>query len=193
MIVRQVKVGPWGVFAYLIGCEATSQALALDPGAEAERIASEAKRAGLQIGLIAFTHSHPDHTAAGSRLAELTGARVIGLDDPLVRVERQIGVGSLALAVIPTPGHTVDGVCYYAEGQLFTGDTLFVGDSGRTDLAGGHRPTLGASIRRLMDSLPADTVVWPGHDYGPTPSSTLAWERVHNVNAREYGFFRPGV
>jgi hydroxyacylglutathione hydrolase len=71
---------------------------------------------------------------------------------------------------------------------LFTGDTLFVGDSGRTDLMGGDRPTLGTSIRRLM-RLPDETVVWPGHDYGPTPSSTLGWEKRHNVNAREYGYY----
>jgi hydroxyacylglutathione hydrolase len=76
------------------------------------------------------------------------------------------------------------------EGHLFTGDTLFVGDSGRTDLKGGHRPTLGASIRRLM-RLPEETIVWPGHDYGPTPSSTLGWEKRHNVNAREYGYHIP--
>jgi hydroxyacylglutathione hydrolase len=60
--------------------------------------------------------------------------------------------------------------------------------SGRTDLAEGHRPTMGASIRRLMQ-LPDDTVTWPGHHYGSTPSSTIAWEKRHNVNAREYGYY----
>jgi glyoxylase-like metal-dependent hydrolase (beta-lactamase superfamily II) len=108
------------------------------------------------------------------------------VDGHLTDGER-IRVGDLALEVIHTPGHTPGGVCLYADGNLFTGDTLFVGDSGRTDLPGGDRPTLGASIRRLM-TLPEDTVVWPGHDYGPTPSSTLGWEKRHNVNAREYGY-----
>jgi glyoxylase-like metal-dependent hydrolase (beta-lactamase superfamily II) len=97
-------------------------------------------------------------------------------------------VGEITFEVIHTPGHTPGGICLYAEGNLFTGDTLFVGDSGRTDLAGGHRPTLGASIRRLMQ-LPDDTAVWPGHDYGPTPTSTLHWEKRNNVNAVEYGYY----
>jgi glyoxylase-like metal-dependent hydrolase (beta-lactamase superfamily II) len=97
-------------------------------------------------------------------------------------------VGEITFKIFHTPGHTPGGICLYAERQLFTGDTLFVGDSGRTDLPGGHRPTLGASIRRLM-TLPDDTVVWPGHDYGPTPSSTIGWEKSHNVNAKEYGYY----
>jgi glyoxylase-like metal-dependent hydrolase (beta-lactamase superfamily II) len=100
----------------------------------------------------------------------------------------KIHVGEISFEVIHTPGHTPGGICLYADGQLFTGDTLFVGDSGRTDLPGGDRPTLGASIRRLME-LPENTVVWPGHDYGPSPSSTLGWEKRHNVNAREYGYY----
>ncbi|MEE4264509.1 MAG: MBL fold metallo-hydrolase, partial [Desulfobacteraceae bacterium] len=90
--------------------------------------------------------------------------------------------------VFHTPGHTPGGICLHAQGNLFTGDTLFVGDSGRTDLAGGDRSALGKSIRRLME-LPEDTIVWPGHDYGPTPSSTLGWEKRNNVNAIEYGYF----
>ncbi len=83
----------------------------------------------------------------------------------------QIG-DTVRLEVLHTPGHSPGGVCYYGDGKLFTGDTLFVGDSGRTDLPYGHRPTLGASIRRLMQ-LPEDTVVMPGHNYGPAPTSTL--------------------
>jgi glyoxylase-like metal-dependent hydrolase (beta-lactamase superfamily II) len=102
--------------------------------------------------------------------------------------DEDLQVGAITFKVIHTPGHTPGGICLYAEGNLFTGDTLFVGDSGRTDLKGGHRPTLGASIRRLM-TLPDDTVVWPGHDYGPSPSSTIGWEKRHNVNAKEYGYF----
>ena len=99
-----------------------------------------------------------------------------------------IEVGSVSIRVIHTPGHTPGGMCLYADPDLITGDTLFVGDSGRTDLPGGHRPTLGESNRRLM-KLPDDTIVWPGHNYGPTPSSTLHWEKRNNVNAKEYGYF----
>ena len=108
--------------------------------------------------------------------------------DRRIAGDDSLQLGQITFQVLFTPGHTPGGLCLYAEGQLFTGDTLFVGDSGRTDLPGGHRPTLGASIRRLMQ-LPDETVVWPGHDYGPTPTSTLAWEKRNNVNAVEYGYY----
>lgn len=197
MIIRQLKLGAMDNFCYLVGCEKTLQAVVIDPGANVKRILSEAERQKLKIAFIVNTHGHADHTAGCAELKRLTGARVIihALEadavpdaDILWADESELKVGELTFNVLHTPGHTPGGICLYAEGNLFTGDTLFVGDSGRTDLPGGHRLTLGASIRRLMQ-LPDATVVWPGHDYGPTKSSTLAWEKRHNVNAREYGYF----
>jgi len=195
MIVRQLRVGPMHVFCYIVGCESTGEALVIDPGAEEDRIFEEARKEGLKIRFIFNTHGHWDHTAGNKRLKGLTGATIVrhqkdsgpGVDMLLVD-ETPFQVGEIVFKVFHTPGHTPGGVCLYAEGQLFTGDTLFVGDSGRTDLAGGHRPTLGGSIRRLME-LPDETIVWPGHDYGPTPSSTIGWEKRHNVNAKEYGYY----
>jgi glyoxylase-like metal-dependent hydrolase (beta-lactamase superfamily II) len=197
MIIRQLAVGQMDNFSYLVGCPQTRRALVIDPGPDAAQIAEAALTDGLKIEIIVNTHGHGDHTAGNNALKALTGARILihAADAPsypradgLLQDDQQLAVGEIVFAVIHTPGHTPGGVCLYAQGQLFTGDTLFVGDSGRTDLPGGHRPTLGASIRRLM-TLPEDTVVWPGHDYGPTPSSTLAWEKRHNVNAREYGYY----
>jgi hydroxyacylglutathione hydrolase len=195
MIVKQLRVGSMDVFTYILGCEATREALVIDPGGEVDRIIAEARREGLQIKYIFNTHGHWDHTVGNDRLKLLTGASIVrhkqepGPDiDILLVDEKPFQVGEIVFTVFHTPGHTPGGVCLYAEGQLFTGDTLFVGDSGRTDLPGGHRPTLGASIRRLME-LPDETIVWPGHDYGPTASSTIGWEKRHNVNAREYGYY----
>jgi len=140
-----------------------------------------AKNERLVIETIVNTHGHGDHTAGSAKLKALTGARnvihaleaaAVPEADILISGDQNLQVGDLAFKVFHTPGHTPGGICLYAEGNLFTGDTLFVGDSGRTDLKGGHRPTLGASTRRLM-TLPEETVVWPGHDYGPTPSSTI--------------------
>ncbi len=196
MIIRQLEVGSMDNFSYLIGCEATRKALVIDPGGDVAAILSAAADEDLAIEAIVNTHGHGDHTAGNAALKSQTGARILihtddagaypQADDHLQDDDR-IRIGAITFQVIHTPGHTPGGICLYAEGHLFTGDTLFVGDSGRTDLPGGHRPTLGASIRRLME-LPDDTVVWPGHDYGPMPSSTLAWEKRHNVNAREYGY-----
>jgi glyoxylase-like metal-dependent hydrolase (beta-lactamase superfamily II) len=184
-------------FCYLVGCEKTRKAVVIDPGAEVDRIVSEAHKAGLVIQYIVNTHGHGDHTAGSARLKALTGANIIihkleaaavPQADILLSGDQELKVGEITFKVFHTPGHTPGGICLYAEGNLFTGDTLFVGDSGRTDLTGGHRPTLAASIRRLM-TLPDDTVVWPGHDYGPTSSSTIGWEKRHNVNAKEYGYY----
>ncbi len=196
MIIRQLEVGMMDNFCYLVGCKTTRQALIIDPGADVAAILAAAADEGLTITTIVNTHAHGDHTAGNAQLKAQTGARVmIHTDDAagfpgadvFLSDKDQIQMGTLGLKVIHTPGHTPGGICLYADGNLFTGDTLFVGDSGRTDLPGGDRPTLGASIRRLME-LPEDTVVWPGHDYGPTPSSTLGWEKRHNVNAKEYGY-----
>jgi glyoxylase-like metal-dependent hydrolase (beta-lactamase superfamily II) len=197
MIIRQLEIGQMDNFCYLVGCETTRHAVVIDPGAEAERIASHAQADALSIKYIIHTHGHGDHTAGSVRLKALTGAKVVihALEAPavpqadiLLSGDQDLMLGEITFKVLHTPGHTPGGICLYAEGNLFTGDTLFVGDSGRTDLTGGHRPTLAASIRRLM-TLPDDTVVWPGHDYGPTPSSTIGWEKRHNINAKEYGYF----
>lgn len=197
MIVKQLPMGYLDNFSYLVGCEKTRKAMVIDPAPPADRIIAAADDEGLTIEMIVNTHGHGDHTAGNAELKRLTGApiylhhgdadRYPGAD-VFLQDEPSLQLGEISLRIIHTPGHTPGGICLYAEGNLFTGDTLFVGDSGRTDLPGGHRPTLGASIRRLME-LPDDTVVWPGHNYGPTLSSTLGWEKRNNVNAREYGYY----
>jgi len=197
MIIKQLEVGYMDNFCYIVGCEKTRKALVIDPGSDAERILSVAEKEGLAIVKIVNTHGHGDHTAGNAKLKSLTGAKIIIHEqdadrypgaDILLSDEKTLKLGEITFEIIHTPGHTPGGICLHARGNLFTGDTLFVGDSGRTDLAGGHRPTLGKSIRRLM-KLPDDTIIWPGHNYGPTPSSTIRWEKRNNVNAREYGYW----
>ena len=196
MIIRQLENGYMANFCYIVGCEKTRKAMVIDPGPDVERIVSVAEKESLEIATIVNTHGHGDHTAGNSKLKTLTGAEIIihALDadgyleaDVLIGDEEILRLGEITFDVIHTPGHTPGGICLHAQGNLFTGDTLFVGDSGRTDLPGGDRPTLGKSIRRLME-LPDHTVIWPGHNYGPTPSSTIHWEKRNNVNAKEYGY-----
>jgi len=198
MVIKQLAVGYMDNFCYIVGCEKTRQALVIDPGSDVERILSAAEKEGLTIVKIVNSHGHGDHTAGNAKLKSLTGAKIIIHErdadrypgaDILLSDQKTLQLGEITFEIIHTPGHTPGGICLHAQGNLFTGDTLFVGDSGRTDLAGGHRPTLGKSIRRLM-KLPDDTIIWPGHDYGPTPSSTIRWEKRNNVNAREYGYYK---
>ena len=197
MIIKQLEIGYMENFCYLVGCDNTRKALVIDPGDDIDQILAAAEKEGLEIVTIVNTHGHGDHTAGNANLKELTGARifihVLDADnypeaDVLLNDEKTLQLGDITFDIIHTPGHTPGGICLFAQGNLFTGDTLFVGDSGRTDLAGGHRPTLGKSIRRVME-MPDDTIVWPGHNYGPMPSSTIGWEKRNNVNAKEYNYY----
>ena len=88
--------------------------------------------------------------------------------------------------MLHTPGHTPGSACFLVNGHLFTGDTLFVGAAGRTDLTGASLDTLIASIENKILSLPKDTVIWPGHDYGETPSSTLEREMQENIYITDF-------
>jgi glyoxylase-like metal-dependent hydrolase (beta-lactamase superfamily II) len=197
MLIKQLDIGYMDNFCYIVGCKKTRKALVIDPGHDVDQIVSAAEKQGLEIETIVNTHAHGDHTAGNAELKSLTGAKIIihALDaagypkaDVFLKDEKTLQLGEITFDVIHTPGHTPGGICLHAEGNLFTGDTLFVGDSGRTDLPGGDRPTLGKSIRRLMQ-LPDDTTIWPGHNYGPTPTSTIGWEKRNNLNAKEYGYY----
>jgi hydroxyacylglutathione hydrolase len=198
MYIKQLKAGGFDNFCYLVGCPKTKKAVVIDPGGDTDLIFDEAAKVGLKIVYIFNTHNHGDHTVGDRRLKEETGAPIVmhALDaegyadvDIAINEEKTFQVGEIIFTLLHTPGHTPGGLCFYADGNLFTGDTLFVGDSGRTDLRGGDRSTLAKSLRSLME-LPEDTIVWPGHDYGPMPHSTLAWEKKNNVNAKEYGFYQ---
>ena len=197
MIVKQLKLGSMDNFTYLIGCEKTGEAAVIDPAAEPEYLAEKAKKEGWRITVIINTHGHGDHTAGNRRLKQITGARLHihsadadRVDDVDVLLEDcdSIPVGEVVLHVIHTPGHTPGGICLSAEGQVFTGDTLFVDWCGRTDFSGGDTTAMRASLAKLME-LPEETIVWPGHDYGPSPKTTLGREKRKNRDAKRLGFF----
>lgn len=192
MIIKQLKLGTMNNFTYLIGCEITHQAMVIDPAAEAETIVKEAEKANLSIQYILNTHGHSDHTAANGTLKELTDAKIImhrkdtrpTLNiDIVLDEEKAIPLGEIVLRIIHTPGHTHGGICVLAEGNLFTGDTLFVDYIGRIDLAQSDPRSMKESLKKLM-SLPENTIVWPGHDYGHTPNSTIGREKRDNGEVR---------
>jgi len=207
MIIEQLLVGQMAVFAYLVGCEETGQALVIDPGGEEQRIVSHARSHGLDIVMIVNTHGHADHTCGNAGVKELTGAKIVIHEadvpamtsahsaefsrmlgctptpppDQTVEDGEVIAVGEqVRLEVIHTPGHSPGCICLYTPGNVFTGDTLFVGGVGRTDLPGGSWPQMLRSIKERVLTLPDDTVVWPGHHYGPEPRSTIRRERLGN-------------
>jgi len=194
------------VFCYILGCEDTHKGLVIDPAGEEERILETALGWGLTIESVVNTHGHPDHTCGNRKIAEQTQAKIYmhALDDRFFNTPQgqsmamQMGFtpsppadvlledgdtvpfGYKELTVLHTPGHSPGGICLHVENNLFTGDTLFVGAVGRTDLPGGSLETLLGSIKNKILSLPDDTIIWPGHDYGRRPTSTIALEKTHN-------------
>jgi glyoxylase-like metal-dependent hydrolase (beta-lactamase superfamily II) len=206
MILEQIKVGYMEVFCYLVGCSETRECLVIDPAGDEDRLVDRIREQDLRLTKIVNTHGHPDHTCGNARVKELTGAKIVmhPLDDQLFnsaegrQMARQMGftpsppadehvedgdrvqAGSVSLEVIHTPGHSPGGICLLGEGNLFTGDTLFVGAVGRTDLPGASAQQFMESIRTRLLDLPGETKVWPGHDYGMRPSSTIEEERRSN-------------
>jgi glyoxylase-like metal-dependent hydrolase (beta-lactamase superfamily II) len=200
MFVKQIKLRNTDNFSYIVACGCSKKCAVIDPGADKKSILKYIKNNALQLEYILTTHFHYDHTSEAESISAESGAKIAMHKDDVPHYAKKVDVvlhdgdiikigETVKLRVIHTPGHTPGGVCFYTDGHIFTGDTLFVGDSGRTDLPYGDRPILGASLRKIMQ-LPESTIVYPGHDYGPTPTSTLGYEKKHNVNAKEYGFYR---
>jgi len=205
MIVEQMRIGPMAVFSYIIACEQEKEGLVIDPAGSESKIVSKAGDMGLTIRYVVNTHGHADHTCGNRAVLAKTGADLVmhreeageilrGLNRAfslamgkrpspaphlLVTDGDVIRIGKTGLKVIHTPGHTPGAICLYGEGNLFTGDTLFVGAVGRTDMKGGSFESLLDSLKKLL-ALPPETRVWPGHDYGDAPVSTLARERETN-------------
>jgi glyoxylase-like metal-dependent hydrolase (beta-lactamase superfamily II) len=206
MEIEQIKVGFMDVFCYLVACPNTKEALFIDPAGDEEKLADRANKKGLALKYIVNTHGHGDHTCGNKRMKALTGARIVmhELDDQTfnspegqemskawgfepsppadvtVRDGDLIEVGDVSLKVIHTPGHSPGGICLLSNGNLFTGDTLFVGGIGRTDLPGSSERQFFKSIKEKLFKLPDDTIVWPGHDYGDRPKSTIGREKRSN-------------
>jgi hydroxyacylglutathione hydrolase len=208
-IVKQYEVGHFGVFSYLIGDETTKEGLFIDPADETDRLLSEASACGVRITYIVNTHSHIDHVMGNKEMVKKTGAKIVIhekdaksllnpppslLDmfqaqpsppaDIQVKDGDDVRVGKVGVQVLHTPGHTPGCISLYIDGMVFTGDTLFVGSVGRTDFPGSSFEALEKSIREKLYALPDHTVIFPGHHYGATPTSTIQHERRHNSFVR---------
>lgn len=207
MIIEQMEVGSFQIFCYLLGDSETGEGVVVDPGGPSEPILRRAGEVGIKsIKYIVNTHCHVDHIAGNKSMSDATGAPICiheadsqalvntnpGMlamfqaePSPPAKVllhdEDVISFGNESLRVIHTPGHSPGGICLYTPGYVLTGDTLFVGGVGRTDLPGGSFQVLKNSIAQKLFTLPDDTIVYPGHNYGFTPSSTIGREKRENI------------
>ncbi len=197
-----VVVGSLDTNCYLAYSVETRECAVIDPGADPEKIFAAIAANGLMPVILLNTHGHTDHIGANLDIKERFGiplcihsadVELLGSDnylelsllldakrspapDRLLEDGDEIKVGGFTLSVIHTPGHTPGGVSFFGQGLLFSGDTLFCGGVGRTDLAGGSWPALERSIKTRIFTLPEDTLVLPGHG----PHTTVGDEKAYN-------------
>jgi hydroxyacylglutathione hydrolase len=196
--VTQIEVGPMQNFVYLVEDMESKEAIVIDSGWETDTLRELASTHAVRVKYVCATHSHFDHVKTMEKLAAELGAVTVAFEnsefgaDVYVRDGETLRLGASSVRVIHTPGHTEDSVCYYDGAHLFTGDTLFVGAWGRTDLAGGSSTKLFASLHDIVMALPGETTMYPGHDYGDVPYRTLEEEVRQNpaLRARSSAEFR---
>lgn len=197
-----MPLGALGTNCYIVASEDTQEALIVDPGASPEFVSDVLKKYNLKPVKILLTHGHADHISgvqglvdeynlpvyineadipylekANGNYNEFVGAKVNFTVKPHVLAEGdEIECGEIKLKVIATPGHTPGGICFYGNGILLAGDTLFQNSVGRTDLPGGSMADLISNIKNKLFTLPPETTVYPGHG----PSTSIAWEKENN-------------
>ena len=211
--VDQLSLGPMGTNCYVVRADATAdEAVVVDPSGDATELRLTLARLGTSCTAILVTHGHWDHLFGVADLAEGTGALVhmaegerMLLEDPagftppgvtlrpytpdvLLAGGETVELAGIAFEVLAVPGHSPAHLAYHADGCLFSGDVLFAGSVGRTDFPGSDWDTLVGSIRMLVDTLPPETVVYPGH--GPT--TTLGGELERNPFLSELRAERAG-
>jgi glyoxylase-like metal-dependent hydrolase (beta-lactamase superfamily II) len=174
-------------FSYIIADDTTREAAVVDSSFNAGEIARILKAENLKLKYVMNTHNHSDHTAGNAELRStfktVTVAHKLSGINTDVKVDDGdiIHIGSIPVKIIHTPGHTPDGICLLVDNQkLLTGDTLFVGECGRTDMPGGNSKNMYNSLFNKILKLNDDVEVYPGHDYGPKPSSTIGEEKRSN-------------
>jgi hydroxyacylglutathione hydrolase len=190
--IVQLPLGAYQTNCYLVAREGASDAVVVDPGDDPGTVLDALAERGWTASAVLVTHGHFDHLGAVSGVAEASGidvwmprgeadelrtlAAAPHEPDHLLDGGETVSVAGIDFDTTAVPGHSPGSIAYHADGHLFSGDVLFAGSVGRTDFAGGDMATLVASIARLMDAYPPDTVVLPGHG----PVTTLGRERAQN-------------
>ena len=185
--VVQIPVGQMANYTYIIADEDSDLAAVIDPSWELDKIFTALKRNGWTAKYVINTHSHFDHVLGNEQVASVTGAKIVQHEnsklakDIAVKDGQTIELGTTRIRVLHTPGHSEDSVCLVLDDQLvFTGDTLFVGNCGRVDLPGSDPAKMYHSLFDVVAKLDEKLIVYPGHNYGTTETSTIGRERSTN-------------
>lgn len=189
MIFRQLFDLESSTYTYILGDPASREALIIDSVREqAERDLRLLSELGLKLKYILETHLHADHITGADLLRAATGAKVaisraaeVRCADIALEEGTELKIGTKALRVIATPGHTNTCMSFFIAGMVFTGDTLFVRDVGRTDFQEGSNEKMFESVTRKLFALPDETMVYPAHDYKGNHVSTIGEEKAFNL------------
>jgi hydroxyacylglutathione hydrolase len=190
--IVQLPLGAYQTNCYLVARESASEAAVVDPGDDPAAVLSVLAERGWTAAAVLVTHGHFDHIGAVKGVAEAAGVEVwmprgeagelrsfpgaAYEPDHLLDGGETVAAAGIEFETTAVPGHSPASIAYHADGHLFSGDVLFSGSVGRTDFAGGDMPTLVASIARLVEAYPPDTIVLPGHG----PATTLGRELAAN-------------
>ena len=208
LIVEQIEIGPMQNFTYVIGCRRTHEVVIVDPAWDVTNLVEHINNKGYNLTAALATHYHPDHVGGSfgnnevegvAKLMEINPVKVHahklevpGLkkvtalsDSDIVSVESgdTLKVGDIEIEFLHTPGHTPGSQCFRGKNTLISGDTLFINGCGRVDLPGSNSEDMYHSMCKLC-SLPDDTLLLPGHNYGHVPNATMAETKQMNTYLR---------
>lgn len=185
--ILQIPVGQMANFTYIVADDESGDAAVIDPSWDLDEVFRALKKNGWRAKYVINTHTHFDHVLGNDQVAAVTGAKIVQHKNS--KLEKHLSVsdgdiieiGSVRLRVMATPGHSKDSMCLILDDQLiFTGDTLFVGNCGRTDLPGSDPSEMYHSLFDKVAKLDEKLVVYPGHNYGSNPTSTIGREKNTN-------------
>lgn len=185
--ILQIPVGQMANFTYIIADEEMGDAAVIDPSWDLDDVFHALNKNGWRAKYVINTHTHFDHVLGNEQVSTVTGAKIVQHKNS--QLEKHVAVsdgdmieiGNIRLRVLYTPGHSKDSMCLILDDQLvFTGDTLFVGNCGRTDLPGSDPSEMYDSLFDRLGKLDDRLVVYPGHNYGSSPTSTIGREKNMN-------------
>ena len=186
MKVHQLEVGNMQNFTYVLEDEETKDAVIIDPSWDLDLVIETLEKNALKAKYVINTHHHFDHTIGNDAIVKHTKSKILQHESSTLKNDirlsdgEKIKFGNSELTVVHTPGHSKDGICLVGDGKIFSGDALFVGNCGRIDLPGGSAKELYHSLFDIICKLDDNLMLFPGHNYGSSPNSTIGKEKKTN-------------